>query len=408
MAERARTVIEEASPAERIRLAVVCDFAEENWRAMDMVGDMVTEHLRIQSAAAFSVTQVRPQFVSRATLISPLRRNWLARSTDRLVNRFVDYPRWLRRNRDRFDVFHIVDHSYSQLVHELPADRTIVTCHDLDTFRCLIEPAREPRSLPFRMMIGRILDGFRKASVVVCDSRTIRDEILLHRLVPEDRLVVIPIGVHPACSEKSDPVADAEAERLLGSKSSGLPFILHVGSTVPRKRLDLLLRIFAAVRRGAGQVRLVRVGGEFTTAQRRLAEELGVLDDIAVMPFLSKEVLAALYRRAAVVLVTSEREGFGLPVIEAMACGTPVVASDLPALREVGGDAAVYLPVGEIESWADMVNSLLDERAERPEQWAVRREAATRWASGFTWAECVRRLSVLYAELAANPGRRSQ
>ena len=92
MAERARNIIEEASPAERIRLAVVCDFAEENWRAMDMVGDMVTEHLRDQSAAAFSVTQVRPPFVSRATLISPLRRNWLARSTDRSVNRFVDYP----------------------------------------------------------------------------------------------------------------------------------------------------------------------------------------------------------------------------------------------------------------------------------------------------------------------------
>ena len=69
------------------------------------------------------------------------RRPWF-RNADRLLNRFVNYPRYLRQHASEFDVFHIVDHSYAQLVHELPAARTVVTCHDLDTFRCLLDPER--------------------------------------------------------------------------------------------------------------------------------------------------------------------------------------------------------------------------------------------------------------------------
>ena len=90
---------------------------------------------------------------------------------------------------------------------------------------------------------------------------------------------------------------------------------------------------------------------------------LGLEPHIIVLPFLERRVLAAVYRRAAVVLQPSDREGFGLPVAEAMACGTPVVASDLPPLREVGGAMASYCPVGDVEAWTSTVSELLDERS---------------------------------------------
>jgi len=77
-------------------------------------------------------------------------------NADRLLNRFWDYPRWLRPRVRDFDLFHLVDQSYSQLVHELPAHRTVVTCHDLDTFRSVFEPDKEPRSMVFRAMSRRI------------------------------------------------------------------------------------------------------------------------------------------------------------------------------------------------------------------------------------------------------------
>jgi hypothetical protein len=95
----------------------------------------------------------------------------------------------------------------------------------------------------------------------------------------------------------------------------------------------VLLELFSAARRKAPFLRLVRVGDTFTASQERLIARLKLSDHVTVLPFVERRVLAAIYRRAALLLQPSEREGFGLPVAEAQACGTAVVASDLPALR---------------------------------------------------------------------------
>ena len=93
------------------------------------------------------------------------------------------------------------------------------------------------------------------------------------------------------------------------------------------------------------------------------------------LPFFSpresadRATLAAVYRRAALALQPSEAEGFGLPVAEAMACGTPVLASDLPVLREVGGEAAVYRPVADVPAWSEAALNLLAERQAQHATW---------------------------------------
>ena len=138
---------------------------------------------------------------------------------------------------------------------------------------------------------------------------------------------------------------------MLGPISDGAIEILHVGSVIKRKRIDTLLEVFALVVKEFPQARLIRVGGQFTAEQIKMVEKLGINRSIKVLPFIDREVLAAVYRRAALVLQTSESEGFGLPVVEAMACGAPVIASDLAVLREVGGEAARFCPVGDVEAW---------------------------------------------------------
>src|SRR5262249_58441189 len=97
-------------------------------------------------------------------------------NADRLLNRFWDYPRLLGRlaRRGGFDLFHLVDHSYAQLVLALPPGRVVVTCHDLDAFRCLLEPGREPRPAWFRAMARRTLGGLRRAAFIACDSEATR------------------------------------------------------------------------------------------------------------------------------------------------------------------------------------------------------------------------------------------
>jgi glycosyltransferase involved in cell wall biosynthesis len=318
---------------------------------------------------------------------------------ERLLNRFWDYPRFLRSQRAEFDLFHIVDHSYGQLAHDLPPERTVITCHDLDTFRCLLNGHAEPRSLLFKGMTGRIMSGLAKAARVTCDSVATRDELLSYELVAPERAVVIPNGVHPACSPEDNPVADAEAVRLLGHTRADAVELLHVGSTIPRKRIDLLLRVFAALRKEFPGARLVRVGGPLTAPQERLIDELGLAGAVVHLPYLGREVLAAVYRRAAVVLQPSEREGFGLPVIEALACGTPVVASCLPVLREVGGEVALYCPVGDVASWTEAITKLLVEKDQEPQRWGERRAAAIAQAALFSWTEYARKMVSVYRQL---------
>jgi glycosyltransferase involved in cell wall biosynthesis len=334
----------------------------------------------------------------RFTALPLIGQQWAANNADRLLNRYWDYPRWLRGQRTDFDLFHVVDHSYSQLVHEVPPERTLVTCHDLDTFRCLLEPEQEPRPAWFRKMMQRTLDGLRRAARVVCDSTATYDQVLRYGLAPAERALVIPLGIHPAYSAEPDPVADAEARRLLGMVGGG-PWLLHVGSTIQRKRIDVLLEVFASVRRKFPRARLIRVGGPFTAEQMELAQRLRVAKAITVLPFLTREVVAAVYRRAALVLLPSEREGFGLPVAEALACGVPVVASDLAVLREVGGEAATYCPVADTNAWDETIAALLDERQDDPIKWAQRRDEGLAQAAQFTWTEHARKLVALYQEL---------
>jgi glycosyltransferase involved in cell wall biosynthesis len=383
------------------RIAVLRDFPEEQWPSMDLVGEMLLAQLRERHPHELEVLDLCPRMTRRVTRLPGVARTWSAHTADRLLNRFWDYPRLARAHREMADVFHVVDHSYSQLVHELPAERTVVTCHDLDTFRCLIEPSRERRSLAFRAMMRRTLGGLRKAAIVTCDTAVVRDELIAHGLVAPDRLRVVHNGVHPACSPEPDAAADAAAAQLLGPEQGALE-ILHVGSTAPRKGIDVLLRIVAAVRASMGsRVRLVRVGGPLTADQQTLARRLGIADVVVSLPFLSRPVLAAVYRRASVVLVPSRAEGFGLPVVEAMACGAAVVASDLAALRETGGNAATYCPVGDVREWHNVIVELLLHQNTRVGQDASRRRAAVEHASQFSWRAYARQMESIYAELLA-------
>lgn len=363
---------------------------------MDLVAEMLSHYLVSEHEERFEVELVRPHFIGPSPELLENNRLFAAA---RLLNRFVVYPLWIERNRHRFDLFHIVDHSYSHLINYLPEDRCVVTCHDLDTFKCILDPADEPRSLLFRAMTRRILKGFRKAARLICDSTATRDEIVGRGLVAHERLSVVPLGVHPSFFAARDPDADAEICRLLGSCNNGAIEMLHVGSTQPRKRIDLLISIFASVRRKFPGARLVRAGGGLSDDDRRHADRLGLSQSIEVLPFMERRVLAAAYRRADLVILPSDAEGFGLPVAEAMASGVPVVASDLPALREVGGDAIRYCPVGNLDAWSCAIGEVIHENAKNGEAYHVARALRVKQASRFSWSENARRAAYTYRDL---------
>jgi glycosyltransferase involved in cell wall biosynthesis len=382
-----------------LRVAILADMLEEQWPSMDLVADMLMEHLRRDHPGAVVPTLVRPSLRRRALRLPGASR--AAFTLDRFASRLWDYPRHVRALADAHDVFHIVDHSCAHLVHDLPAARVLVTCHDLDTFRSVLEPQLEPRSLLFRAMTRRILDGLRQAGHVACDTKSTREALVARAGFDPERTSIVHNGPHPSCTPNPEPAVDAEAARILGTSPG--PDLLHVGSTIARKRIDILLRVFAGVKGRHPSARLIRVGGPLSGAQRALARELSVEGAIVSLPFLDRRTLAAVYRRSTLVLLTSEREGFGLPILEALACGTPVIASSLDALHEVGGGAVEYCQPDDVGAWVETVDRRLATLAD-PAAAAAHREAGLARASEFSWSKYTADVVALYRRLA--PGSR--
>jgi glycosyltransferase involved in cell wall biosynthesis len=385
-----------------LRVAIVADLLEEQWPSMDLVADMLMEHLRRDHPGDITATLVRRPLRRRALALPLVSKTPAAFTADRFATRLWDYPRHVRALAGAHDVFHIVDHSYAQLVHDLPAERVLVTCHDLDTFRSVLEPQLESRSLLFRAMTRRILDGLRKAGHVACDTKSTREALVTRAGFDPARTSVVHNGPHPSCTPKHEPAVDVEAARILGASPG--PDLLHVGSTIARKRIDILLRVFAGVRGRHPSARLIRVGGPLSGAQRALARELGVEGAVISLPFLDRRTLAAVYRRSTLVLLTSEREGFGLPVLEALACGTPAVASALDALREVGGSAVEYCPPDDVGAWVETVDRRLTTLRD-PVAADAHRQAGLARASEFSWSRYTADVVALYRLLAAGAGR---
>jgi glycosyltransferase involved in cell wall biosynthesis len=258
------------------------------------------------------------------------------------------FPRLLRHLRPELAHFQ----------HALPlgfSGRAVVTLHDLH-FEYDSDVMGRLDRLTFKAVVPRA--ARRARQVLAVSERTKRDAIALYGIAP-DKITVTPHGVDPAYSYDDD-----------GEGGRG-GYLLFVGAVQERK--DPLTALAAA--KAAG-LPLVVAGPEKEPALARLLREGGA----DVRGFVDKPELARLYHDAAACILPSRFEGFGLPVLEAMACGTPVVAAPEPALQEVGGDAVVYAEGGD---YAAAVRRAL---AERPRLVAAGLERAER----FTWAETAR------------------
>ena len=352
-----------------LRLAVVRDYRAERWPSMDLCADQLLAHL--------------PPTIT-ATDIAPNVRRVFGRfsfNADRALNRHLFLPRVVRRTASHFDFVHVVDHSYAHLVNAAPPGRAGVYCHDLDAFRCLLDPPAEPRPWWFRTLARRTLRGLRRAAVVFHSTHDVREQLLRHGLVDASKLIHAPYGV-------------AAEFTAVGHVPQDDRFLLHVGGNIARKRLDVLLDVFAATRARVPGLRLVQVGGPWPPPLAEQILRLGIGPFVTQLRDLARAQLADLYRRAAVVLVTSDAEGFGLPVVEALACGASVVASDIPTLREAGGDVVTYCPVAAAGAWADAVMRVLNHGD------AATSDSRLSHAAGFTWAGHARVIAEAYLALA--------
>lgn len=373
-----------------LRLAVLCDYAEEQWPSMDLCAAMLLEQTQAHDDVAAS--RVCPAFRRRFGRLPGIGRAGWASNGDRFLNRHWDYPRYVRSMRETADVFHICDHSYSQLAHALPAGRTGVLCHDIDAFRCLVEPERERRPRWFRWMMRRVLTGMQKAAVVFHTTQAVKQDLLRFGLVDGKKLVQAPLGF--AAEFHDRPEADAVADGILADLA-GRPFLLHVGTCIPRKRVDFLLRLFAELRRRFPDLHLVKVGGSWQPEHIDCIQQHGLAGAIRHVHGIERSTLAALYRNTSLLMIPSDSEGFGLPALEGLACGAPVLVSDIPVFREVGGDALLFAPPLALDAWLDQATQILAHASIVPTT-----EVRLAQARKYSWAEHTRIVLAAYRELA--------
>lgn len=302
--------------------------------------------------------------------------------------------RWLRA-RATWDVFH---NTFSALPHDL-GPRTVVTLHDV---MWLDDPALVrsggawglAETVFYRHAMGR---AARLAAALLVPSAATRDAAARWTGDGARRITVTPWGLPDALRRARPASRDAPLAR---HGLSGARYVLVVGKSAPYKNHDGAVRAFARAFRGDASTKLLLVqrAGDGARALLELAAAEGIADQIHAVPAESDEALAALYAGAHALLHPSRCEGFGFPLLEAMAMGCPVVASDAASLPEVGGDAALYAAPDDALSLARHLRALLD-----PE---VRRQRVDRGrarAADAAWGACVDATLEVYRRVA-RPG----
>ncbi len=277
-------------------------------------------------------------------------------------------PRLLRRLRPKLAHFQ----------HSLPLScpcPAVLTVHDLSFERDSAVMGLRDR-LTFKAAVPR---SARRAARVLAVSELTKRDLIEHYGIPETKIVVTPNGVDPAFTPQ-------------GSSPNGEPYALFVGALQPRKNAGIAIEALALL--GEGAPRLVVVGKDHggRADAERAAERNGIAGRVDFRGHVSQEELAALYRGAACLVFPSRYEGFGLPMVEAMASGTPVVATTAGALPEVAGGAAILVEERNPVALAGGIERAI---ADRERLVAAGLERARQ----FTWAETARRTLEVYRSL---------
>jgi glycosyltransferase involved in cell wall biosynthesis len=289
------------------------------------------------------------------------------------------------------DVFHSPDF----VLPPLRRARGILTVHDL---AFLMQPDCADARL--RAYLEDVVPrSVRRADYIIADSENTRNDLVVLLGVPPDSVSVVPGGVEERFAPVTDPAALAEARQRLGVGDA--PFVLALGMLEPRKNLNRLMDAFAILkRRGAPpDLKLVLAGGRGWLVDGILSHHArsAVRDDILLPGFIADDLLPAVYSAAAVFAFPSLYEGFGLPILESMACGTPVVASRASSLPEVAEGAAVLVEPESAEGLAMALEEALSDDALRSDLEHKGRERAAE----YTWRRAAERLLDVYQKVAA-------
>lgn len=271
--------------------------------------------------------------------------------------------------------------------------RSVIVIHDiLQTIM--------PQYFPFRLRMFQYLFQpymVRQTDAVITVSNYTKTQLIEKYHINPDKIFVTPEAAAPICRRITSNLSNVSQRYGIDGK-----FVLYVGRLAPIKNIPVMLKAFAEfLRRNQKPVKFVLIGQKDPSFREteidRLVEDLNLSHSVIFHSNVPWEDLVAIYNLASVFLFMSQGEGFGLPILEAMACGTPVIASDSTACSEIAGDAAIKIPPHDVAGIAHALQLVLENCAV---QRALSQKGIER-AGEFTWEECARKTMKIYEYVSA-------
>ena len=310
---------------------------------------------------------------------------------------FTNYPLW--STYPEADIYHVTQQTLaSLLLFRRPSGKVVVTVHDIFPYMVrndpqLGSPYGGSEHVYYRLPIA----GLKRANHLIAISEYTKQCVVKHLGISPEKISVVYNGIdHERFRPLTVPAAIREKYHLPPDRR----YLIYVGSEDPRKNLVALVGALAKVRNELPNVELIKVGRAHFDRERRrlidLANQLGVGTEIHFLEDVPEDYLSLLYNLAEVCVIPSLYEGFGFPVLEAMACGTPVVYADAGSLPEIAGNAGVPVSPCDVDTLTNTLLALLT----RKQNQLLLRSAGQNQAARFTWAATTQSTVAVYRQLA--------
>jgi len=302
------------------------------------------------------------------------------------------YYKLLRRNRFKFDLFH-------SLNSELPLFgniKSIVTFHDLKYIKYPYF-LNKFATIKSKYMKYTMTKGAEKANKIIAVSQSTKKDIIHLLGIEKDKITVIyeasNLGMY---SRKNDDITNS---KILKKYSIQKPYFLYVGEKRPHKNLEGLIKAFTIFKEKYDNrnTSLVLTGKKYSTYHEYIttAENLGVKDSLIFTGFIPEKYLLPIYSEAETLLLISFYEGFGIPILEAMECGIPVITSNISSMPEVAGEAALLVDPNNIQEIVEKMNNIVSSKILR-EQLI---ESGFKRVKQFSWESTARQTLKIYNEI---------
>ncbi len=311
--------------------------------SMDVYTDNLVAELK-ELRPNWSIIEIAPQAWS-----DDLENLWHSGNPLRkYYERFYNHPRVV--NKMEADIFHIIDHTDGHLAYGLKkmGKSVVVTCHDLVQYIYPEILKNEARFPAFSMAVWQYcVKGITAADGTIAISSNTAKDVNQWLNVDQEKITVVPNGVGTKFS-MLDPQAVAEWKQKYAESPEEI-CLLNVGTNHQRKNIETVLRVVKAIADLNLPIRLWKVGEDFYPEQKKYIEANNLTKYITLINNPDSEDLIYFYNAADILLAPSLYEGFGLTILEAMACGTPTITANVSSLPEVAGDAAILVEPTDIE-----------------------------------------------------------